>query len=113
MQPVRRRVRLGLNPNAAVDHAVGRRRIRLQRVVVRRRDDDRAALPEVIDDGRAERAAFDRIGAAADFVEQHERRQLERAIHRDEVGDVRGERAEARGDRLLVADVGEDGRGTA
>ena len=68
----------------------------------------RAALAEVIDDGRAERAAFDRIGAAADLVEQHERRQLERAIHLDDVGDVRRERAEARRDRLLVADVRED-----
>ena len=87
---------------------VGRRGVRLQRVVVRRRDDDRAAPPEVVDDGGAERAAFDRVGAAADFVEQHERRQLERAIHGDEVGDVRGERAEAGRDRLVVADVGED-----
>ena len=68
----------------------------------------RAALPEVIDDRRAERAAFDRVGAAADFVEQHERRQFERAVHRDDVRDVRRERAEARGDRLLVADVRED-----
>ena len=37
----------------------------------------RAALAEVIDDRHAERAAFDRIGAGADFVEQHERRQRE------------------------------------
>ena len=75
---------------------------------MRRGDDDRAALPEVLDGGRAERAAFDRIRAAADFVEQHERRQIERAIHLDEIGDAGGEGAEARRDGLLVADVRED-----
>ena len=95
------------NPNAAPRDLGGRRRVGLQRVVVARRDDRRAAAAEVIDDGDAERAAFGRIGARAHFVEQHQRRHDEIAIHRRDVGDVAGERAEARVDRLLVADVGE------
>ena len=49
---------------------------------MRRRDDEGAAPAEVIDDGRAEGAALDRVGAAADFVEQHERRQFELALDR-------------------------------
>ena len=72
-----------------------------------RRKEDRAAAAEVIDDRHAERAAFDRVGAGADFVEQDERRQRQPAVHRRDVGDVRREGAEARFDRLLVADVGE------
>ena len=71
-------------------------------------DHERAARAEVIDDRDAERAAFDRIGARADLVEQHERRALQVAIHRRDVRDVPRERAQARGNRLLVADVGED-----
>ena len=93
-------------------HAGRRRRVGLQRLVVRGRNHDRAARAEVIDDGDAERAAFERIGAGAELVEQHERRQRERAIHARDVGDVPRERAEVRRDRLLVADVGEDRRNT-
>ena len=62
----------------------------------------------MIHDGDAERTALDRIGARAHFVEQHERRRRERTIHRRDVRDVRGERAEARFDRLFVADIRED-----
>ena len=51
--------------------------------------------------------AFHRISAAADFIEQHERGQFERALHFHDVGDARREGAEARADRLVVADVGE------
>ncbi len=85
--------------------AVGRRRVRFQRVVVARGDDHRSAPAEVIDDRDAERAALDWIGARADFVEQHQRGRRERSIHRHDVADVRGKRAEARVDRLLVANV--------
>ena len=44
----------------------------------------------------------------ADLVEQHERGKRQVPIHRHDVGDVRGEGAEAGRDRLLVADVGEE-----
>ncbi len=112
-------------PGCAVDQAIGGREIlriererrhrdalgadapRLHRIKMRRRDDQRAALAEMLDDRRRQRAALVRIGAGADFVEQDQRRQLQLAIHRHQVGDVRRERAQARLDRLFVADVRE------
>ena len=42
---------------------------------MRRRDEMGAARAEMIDHRDAERAAFDRIGSGADFVQQHQRRQ--------------------------------------
>ena len=99
----------GLKPNPGRHHALGRRGVRLQRVVVGRRDHHRAAAAEVIDDRHRERAAFER-----DRCRRPPRRaaratgSVERLVHRDDVGDVAGERAQARRDRLLVADVGKD-----
>ena len=107
VQAIRRRERCRIEPEAGRRHALRRHGVRLQRVVVRRRDDHRAALPEMIDHRHRQRAALVGIGAAAGLVEQHERRQRQRAVHRDDVGDVPGEGAEAGRDRLLVADVGE------
>ena len=107
-QPVGRRERLRLEPERRALDSLGRRCVRLQRIVVRRRDEMRAALAEVIDDGDAERTALDRIRARTDFVHEHERRKRERTIHRDDVRDVSREGAQARGDRLLVADVGKE-----
>ena len=78
----------------------------LHRVEVRGRDEQRALLPEMLDDGRGEGAALVRIRAGADFVEQHQRRQFQLAIHPHDVGDVRGKRAQARFDRLFVANIG-------
>ena len=74
-QTIGRRERLRIEAERRAVDALRRRGVRLQRVVVRRGDEVRAARAEVIDDGGAERAAFDRIGAGADFVQQHERRQ--------------------------------------
>ena len=88
-------------------HPLGRGRIRLEHVEVRGGHQVRAAAAEVIDDGGAERTALGGVGAGAHLVEQHERRQRQAAIHRHHVGDVRGKRAEAGRDRLLVADVRE------
>ena len=107
-QLVGRRERLGVESERGARYTLGRRRVGLQRVVMARRDDRRAARLEVIDDGDAQRASFDRICARADLVEEDERRRREAAVHRGNVGDVRRERAEARFDRLLVADIGEE-----
>ena len=49
---------------------------------------------------------------APDLVEQHQRRQRQRPVHLDDVGHVPREGAQARGNRLLVADVGEHATGT-
>ena len=70
------------------------------------RDQRRAAAPEVIHHRDAERSAFDRVGSRAHFVEQHQRGRDERPIHRRDVHDVAGEGAQARVNRLLVADIG-------
>jgi hypothetical protein len=76
---------------------------------VRSGHDVRAALAEVVDHGRAEGAALCRVRARADFVQQDQCRQLQVPVHRHQVGDVSRERGQAGGDRLFVADVGEDG----
>ncbi len=82
-------------------------RVRLERFVVRCGDDHRAARAEVLDDGHAQRAAFERIGAGAKLIQQHQRGQRERAIHRPDIGDVPRKRAEIGGNRLFVADIRE------
>ena len=94
-QPIGRREVLRIERERRHRHAVGADAPRLHRIEVRRRDDERAALAEMLDDRRRERAAFVGIRAGADFVEQDQRRHLQIAIHRDEVRDVRRERAEA------------------
>ena len=70
------------------------------------------ALAEVLDDRHAERAAFVRVRAGAHSSSSTSAGTLQLAIHRRDVRDVPRERAEARRDRLLVADVGEDRRKT-
>ncbi len=106
-QLVGRRERVSVEAEGRARDPVGRGRVGLERVVVARRDNRRAAAAEVVDDRHAERAPLDGVGARSDFVEQHERRNGEPAVHRDDVRDVRGEGAEARFDRLLVADIRE------
>ncbi len=105
-QPIRRGERLRLEAERRAGHAGRAGGVRLDRLVVRSGDHHGAALAEVVDDGHAERAALDRVGAVAHFVEQHQRRQLQRRVHGDDAGDVPGERAQVGRDRLLVADVG-------
>ena len=107
-QPVGGRERFGIEAERRARHAVRRRRVRLERVVVGRRDQVRASRAEVIDHRDAERAAFYRIRPGAHLVEQHQRRQREVSVHRHDVGDVRGEGAQACGNGLLVADVGKE-----
>jgi hypothetical protein len=55
-----------------------------------------------------ERAALRGVGAAADLVDQHQRARVGASSDLAQVLQVRGEGGEARLDRLLVADVGED-----
>ena len=102
-----RRKRLGIEAERCAGDAIRRRRVGLELVVMARRDEGGAPLAEMIDDGDAERAALDRIGTGSDFVEENQRGRHERSVHRHDVRDMAGERAEARINRLLVADVGE------
>jgi hypothetical protein len=107
VEPVRGREGPGIEAESGRGHALGRRRVGLEYVVVRRGDDHRPAQPEVLDDRHGERPAFDGVGAGAGLVEQHQGRRLERGVHGDDVGDVAGEGAQALDNRLLVPDVGE------
>ena len=99
--------RLRREPERSADHALGCGCVRLQRVVVRGRDQVCSAAPEVIDDGDAKGSTFDGVGSGADLVDQHESWQCQRAVHRHDIRDVSREGAEACRNRLLVADVGE------
>ncbi len=107
------RERLGVEADGAVERAGRRARPLLDLGVVRRRDRQRRALRELVEQGSRERRALDRIGAGGDLVEQHERPRRRRLEHVDEVAEMARERRERGGDRLLVADVrehvGEDG----
>ena len=106
-QAVRGLVGVGPVAEGGAGDAGRRLGVRLHEAVVRRRDDRRARAAEVLDDRDAEGAAFGRVGAGADLVEEHERGPREGARHLDDGGEVRRERREVLGDRLLVADVGE------
>ncbi len=108
VQAVRRSEGVRIEPESRRRHPLGRRRVRLQGVEVGRRHDHRAAPAEVVDDRGRQGAPFVRIGPAAGLVEEDQRGHVQRRVHRDDVRDVRGEGAEAFGDRLLVADVRED-----
>ena len=63
---------------------------------------------EVIEQGLGESGTFGRIGARAQFVEQHETARAGRVDDAHDRAHVAGERRQGLGDRLLVADVGED-----
>jgi len=107
VQSIGRGKRLGVEAESGRDHAVSRRRIRFQRVVVRRRNHGRAPDAEVLDDGHRQRATLHRIRAGACFVQQNERRKRQRTLHLYNVGNVPGERTQTLRDRLFVANVGE------
>ena len=101
------RERLGVEADGAVERAGRRARPLLDLGVVRRRDRQRRALRELVEQGPRERRALDRVGAGGDLVEQHERARRRRLEHVHEVAEVPRERRERGRDRLLVADVGE------
>ncbi len=109
--------RLGVEAHGAVERPRRRACPLLDLGVVGRRDRERRALRQLVEQGARECRALDRIGARGDLVEQHERARRGRLEHVDEVAQVARERRERGGDRLLVADVGqhvgEDGKAGA
>ena len=72
-------------------------------------DGDAADAAEMVGDGDGERGTFFGIGGRAEFIEQDERVAGRGARDEVDVGDVRGEGRKVLLDRLVVADVGEDG----
>ena len=101
------RERLRVEADGAVERARRRARPLLDLGVVRRRDRERRALRQLVEQGARQRGALDRVGAGGDLVEQHERARRGRLEHVHEVAQVPRERRERGRDRLLVADVGE------
>ena len=92
-----------------VDHSRRIRAINFERSVVRRDRDHASGFAKMLGDGNRQRSAFFGIGRGTQFVEQHQR--IRSCSARDEVDvrDVRGKRREILLDRLIVADVGENG----
>ena len=107
-QAVRRRERLEVELDRGVPRAAGRVGVGLQLGVVGRRGDERAGPDEVVEERLGERRALGRVGAGAELVEQDERARPRRLDDPDDRAQMARERREALGDRLLVADVGED-----
>ena len=66
----------------------------------------RAAREQGVNDGLAQRRAFVRVGAGADFVRQRQGSRPGGLDHGPQVTHVRGKRAEAVFDALRVADIG-------
>ena len=83
-------------------------RVRLELRVVRGRGDERAGLDEVVEQRLRERRALGRVRARTELVEQHERPRPGGIDDPDDRAHVARERRQRLGDRLLVADVGED-----
>ena len=92
-----------------IEHAWGIRGIDLERSVVRGDDGHAADAAEMSGDGDGESGAFFGIGGGAEFIEQDQRIRGRGAGDEIDVGDVRGKRREILLNRLIVADVGEDG----
>ena len=107
-QAVRRRQRLEVEFDRGVARPRRRVRVGLELGVVGRRRDERAGPDEVVEQRLGERRAFGRVGPGAELVEQHERAGSGRLDDPDDRAEVPGERRQRLGDRLLVADVGED-----
>ena len=107
-QAVGRRQRLEVELDrgvACLRRGVG---IGLELGVVGRRRDQGARPDEVVEKGLGQRRALGRVGPGAQLVEQDERAGPGRLDDPGDRAQVAGERRQRLGDRLLVADVGED-----
>ena len=108
-QPVGRCERVRVEAERGAGDPARRGAVGLEHVVVGGRDDVRASFAEVLDHRASQGPALRRIGAGADLVEQNQPREGQPAIHRHDVAQMSREGAQVGGDRLLVADVREDG----
>src|SRR5579863_5690361 len=92
-----------------VEHAGRIRGVDLERGVMRGDDGYTADVGEVAGNGDGESGAFFGIGGRAEFVEEHKRVRGGGARNGIDVGDVGGKGGKILLDRLVVADVGENG----
>ena len=107
-QAVGRRQRLEVELDRGVACLRRRVGIGLQLGVVGRRRDQGARPDEVVEKRLRQRRALGRVGAGAQLVEQDQRAGSGRLDDPGDRAQVAGERRQRLGDRLLVADVGED-----
>ena len=96
--------------HARVAHSRRVERERLELRVMRRRRDQDPARQEGLEDRHRERRALIGVGPGADLVEQRQVSWLGVGEGGDDVPQVRRERRQRLGDRLLVPDVREDAR---
>ena len=93
--------------HGGVDDAGSAGGVGLQAVVVRGGERQRAAASELLEQSDGERGSLFGRGAGAHFIDQNQRAISGALEHRFEVQHVRGKRGQVRGDRLLIADIGE------
>ena len=108
VQPERRPQCLRVELHARVAHSRRAQRERFELRVVRRRRHQDAALAQRFEHRHGEGRSFVGIGAGADLVEEGEISAIRVRERRDDVAQMGREGGERLGDRLLVADVGED-----
>ena len=107
-QPERRSERGGVELDRGIARARLRGGERAEGLEVRGGDDQRATIREHFEDRPRQRRALVGIGARAELIEQDERALIGLGEHLADLLDERGERREVLGDRLIVADDGED-----
>ena len=107
-QAVGRRQRLEVELDRGVARARRRVRVRLELGVVGRGRDERAGPDEMVEQRLGQRRALGRVRPGAELVEQDERARSGRLDDPDDRAQVAREGRQRLGDRLLVADVGED-----
>ena len=108
VQPVRRPQRLHVELDGAVLGPLVVERIRFQIAQMGRDHRPAAARVEVVEDGPAQRRPLRRVGAGAQFVEQHQALCVGLLEDGGDPRYVRAEGAERLFQALLVADVGQD-----
>ena len=95
--------------HSSVQHARCVRAENFQRRVMRGDDGDAADPAKVLSDGDGQSGAFFGVGRGAQLIEQHERVGGRGPGDEIDVRDVGGKGGKILFDRLVVADVGEDG----
>ena len=106
-QHIRRLERRFVESHGSVQHAAGGRPVHLHGHQVRGCQRKSTPFAERFEHGHAQRSALFGIGGAAELVEQHQRITGSPFEHGTDRQDVRRERAQALGQRLVIADIGQ------
>ena len=107
-QTVRRRQRVDVELTGGIGHPRRLQRVCLQLGIVGRRGQFRALQVQALDDRHGQRRALDRVGARAEFVDEHQRVLVGLFQDVHDVRHVGRERGQRLLDGLFIADVRED-----